>query len=190
MDGIAWAAAALDVARGRLDVATGNLANVSTDGFSRRSLRAFLTPQGLQSRAETSHEPGVLRRTGRDDDYALVGSGAFELRAAHGSVVRTRDGAFVRDRDGYLRDRSGSVLLDAQHRPVRLREGERLDGTRLGLPPGTRLQSGFLEGSNVDAVSAMVEVLQAERSFESAQKVVAAIDRTREKAATDVAAVK
>ena len=36
----------------------------------------------------------------------------------------------------------------------------------------------------------MIDVLEAERSFESAQKVVAAIDSTREKSAGDVARVK
>ena len=37
--------------------------------------------------------------------------------------------------------------------------------------------------NNVNAIGEMIDVLAAERSFESAQKAVAAIDRSREKAA-------
>jgi hypothetical protein len=36
----------------------------------------------------------------------------------------------------------------------------------------------------------MIDVLSAERSFESAEKVVASIDRAREKSSSDVARVK
>ena len=38
-------------------------------------------------------------------------------------------------------------------------------------------------GNGVDAIHEMVDVLAAERSFESAEKTVAAIDTTRQKAA-------
>jgi flagellar basal body rod protein FlgC len=46
-----------------------------------------------------------------------------------------------------------------------------------------------LEGPAVDAVAEMIDVLSAERSFESAEKAVAAIDATRQKSA-DAARVK
>ena len=61
---------------------------------------------------------------------------------------------------------------------------------RIPLPVGSTLRSGFLEASGVDAIHEMIDVLSAERSFESAQKVVSSIDKTREKSATDVARVK
>ena len=53
--------------------------------------------------------------------------------------------------------------------------------------PAARLGSFTLGG--VDAIGEMVDVLAAERSFESAQKVVSAIDDTR-RASSDAAAVK
>jgi flagellar basal body rod protein FlgG len=86
MDGIAWAASAMVAARTRLEIATENLANVSTADF--RPL------------------------------------------AAHGTITRERGDA-----------------------------------------------------TGVDAIAEMIGVLTAERSFESAQKTVAAIDGTRRKAA-------
>jgi len=53
----------------------------------------------------------------------------------------------------------------------------------LSLPAGARVVRGFLETAGVDAIAEMVDVLAAERSFESAEKAVAAIDASRRKAA-------
>ena len=98
MDGIAWAASAMVAARTRLEIATENLANVSTEGFRRILARGALTPGGV---------------------------------------------AIARE--------------------------------RLGTGPHLK--------NNVDAISEMIDVLAAERSFESAQKTVSAIDASRQKAA-------
>jgi flagellar basal body rod protein FlgG len=112
-------------ARTRLEIATENLANVSTEGFRRVAARGFLTAFGVVIARE---------RTGRQ-------------------TIETRAGAFVRESDGALRDASG-------HRIV-----------------GPRLSNG------VDSIAEMIDVLAAERSFESAQKTVNAIDLSRQKAA-------
>jgi len=86
-------------ARTRLEIATDNLANVSTSGFARIAARGALTPTGV-------------------------------------TIYRSRESA-----------------------PAR------------GMPNG------------VDAIAEMIDVLAAERSFESAQKAVAAIDQSRQKSA-------
>jgi flagellar basal body rod protein FlgG len=93
VDGIAWAASAMVAARTRLEIATENLANVSSQGFRPITGRGFLDASGVK-------------------------------------IVRERS---------------------AEH--------------------------------GVDAISEMIDVLAAERSFESAQKAVAAIDLSRQKAA-------
>ena len=91
-------------ARTRLEIATENLANASTDGFRRIAARGFLTKAGV---------------------------------------------AIARERDS------------ANH----------------------SLRAGSFASNGVDAIAEMVDVLAAERSFESAEKVVAAIDQSRQKAA-------
>jgi flagellar basal body rod protein FlgG len=96
-------------ARTRLEIATENLANVSTDGFARIAARGSLTSHGVE--LVRIREPGV---------------------ATH---VESR-----------------------------------------GDPSGPHL-------NGVDAIAEMIDVLAAERSFESAQKVVAAIDQSRQKSA-------
>lgn len=202
MDGIAWAGSAMVAARVRLDVATDNLANVSTDGFRKIAARGTLTPFGVRVRRYASAEHGPLRATGRAWDLAIVGDGAFWVRDAAGRTSRTRAGSFVRERDGSLRDSQDRALV-VNGRIVRVPEGTTVDergallpaggGTpiaRIALPAGSSIRSGFLESAAVNAVGEMIDVLRAQRSFETAQKVVTAIDGVREKSSGEIARVK
>ena len=52
------------------------------------------------------------------------------------------------------------------------------------------VRSGFIETANVNAIDEMVNVLTSQRSFESAEKVVSAIDGVRQKNANEVARIK
>jgi len=180
-------------ARTRLDIATENLSNVSSDGFVRGAARGFLTPIGVAIAREPAPRHGELRRTGRDLDLAMIGDGAFRVCDAAGRIASTRAGAFVRAADGTLRDAAGRALLGL-HGPIRLPDDGRIDPDgrvvvagrivdALPLAPGARVQRGFLEGAGVDSIAEMIDILAAERSFESAQKVVTAIDLSRQKAA-------
>jgi len=171
MDGIDWAGSAIVAARMRLEIAADNLANVSSDGFRGSLARGFMTPSGVEIERAPIAQHGSLRHTGRSSDLAIVGSGAFRIRDARGGIFETRNGAFTRASDGRLRDDAGRLLV----------------GTRLAR--GSSIRSGFLEAANVDAVGQMVAMLSAQRSFESAEKAVSAIDQAREKAAGDVAKV-
>lgn len=200
MDGIGWAAGAMNAARTRLDTAAENLANGSTDGFRKSSVRGFLSARGIVMERTPNASQGPLRRTGRDLDLAIVGAGSFRVRDASGRISETRDGAFVRDRFGRLVDDAGRVVVGSRG-TVFLPDGAAIDSTgaivrggvtlnRIPLPGGASIRTGFLEGSNVDAIGEMIDVLTAQRSFESAQKVLSAIDQTRERAATQVAQLK
>jgi flagellar basal body rod protein FlgG len=187
----------MSAARGRLDIATENLANGSTDGFRRATARGTIDATGVHIARETDREQGALRRTGRTYDLALAGSGEFTVRDFGGRTWTTRNGGFTRDRFNHLSDDAGRVLLGA-HGPLYVPEGAAIEpdgnvslrGTivdRLPLQRGTSVQSGMLESSNVNAIGEMVDVLTAQRSFESAQKVLSAIDAVDEKSATAVA---
>jgi len=190
-----WMASAMRAARSQLDVATQNLANVSSDGFRRIATTLDLDDRGLRVRREASAEQGAIRRTNRSLDVAILGPGAFRVGAE-----ATRNGAFVRDRDGYLADDRGRRLA-GRCGPIRFPDGATIgaDGSvrteagrlidRIPLPPGTRLETGALEASNVNAIAESLSVLEAQRSFETAQKVLVAIDDTRNKAANDVGRV-
>ena len=187
-------------ARSRLDIATGNLANVSSDGFHAVVARGRLTGHGVEIAQSSAPGQGVFRHTGRPFDFAIVGDGAFRLQDHRGRVSATRDGAFERDRFGALRDAQGRVLLGL-HGPLRVPGGATIDERgrvllggkqidRIAAGRDATLRSGFLETSNVDAISEMVGVLTSQRSFESAEKTVAAIDAVRQKSSNDVARIK
>ena len=200
MDGIGWAASAMSAARARLDVAAENLANGSTGAFHRTLLRDVLGSAGVSMLQARDESQGALRRTGRPFDLAIVGKGTFRVQAPGGKLQESRDGAFRRDRFDRLVDAQGRFLLGSAG-PVRVpnrakieRDGViDLDGVflnRIPLPRGTTLRTGFLESSNVDAIGEMVDMLSAERSFETAQKVLTTIDQTRERAASQVGTLK
>ena len=200
MDGIGWALSAMSAARTRLDVAAANLANGTTDGFRRAAVRGVLTNAGVAMYKTTDPAQGAFRRTGREFDLAIAGQGAFRLHDAAAGTVYTRCGAFTRDRDGTVRDTRGRALVGSLG-PVRVPEGASIDEhgnvvqngrviNRIELPAHSLVRHGFLESSNVDAVSETIEVLTAQRSFESAQKVLSAIDQTRERAVTQVPQVR
>jgi flagellar basal body rod protein FlgG len=132
-------------------------------------------------------------------DLALLGPGAFRVAPERNPKLAqaTRAGAFLCDRNGYVVDLSGRTLMGRDGRFVRLphampiatdgtwRDGDRIVAA-LELPSGTTVRSGFLEGSNVNAIDEMIGVIDAQRAFETAQKTLSAIDETRSKATNDV----
>lgn len=206
MDGIDLMATAMHAAQARLDVAASNLANVSSAGFRKRLARATLTARGLVTSSRLDATPGPLAATGRAFDLAVAGDGAFFVRDRHGAVTPLRSASFERDAAGHLTDGAGGVLLGVRG-PLVVAADATFDargfvrGTdagdrpgardeRVRLQPGTEVRGGFLERANVDAVREMVDVLGAQRAFETAQKTLVAIDDTRQKDVNDVARVK
>ncbi len=156
----------MSAAQARLEIAVQNLANGSSDGFRKSLARGWLQARGVRVVPVRDDSQGALRRTGRAFDRAIVGRGSFVVREPGGRIVQTRDGAFSRDRFGRLRDDLGRTLV------------------RTSLESGAYVRSSFLESSNVDAIGEMVNVLEAERFFETAQKVLSAIDQTSEQASS------
>lgn len=59
------------------------------------------------------------------------------------------------------------------------------NATRVGLK--TKIQQGFMEGSNVNAVEEMSELIKAHRHFESIQKAINSYDSISNKAVNDIA---
>jgi flagellar basal-body rod protein FlgG len=201
MDGIALMATAMNAAKSRLDVSASNLANVSTDGFHKSLAHVALTDRGLVATSSLDASQGTLKHTGRTFDLAIVGGGGFFVREPGGSIVETRSGSFERDASGHLVDERGRALAGRNGSPIAAGADASIDARgivrdagavvgQIRLRPGTTVQSGFLEGANVDAVREMVNVLEAQRAFETAQKTLGAIDEARQKDVNDVVRVK
>jgi flagellar basal-body rod protein FlgF len=190
-----WMATAMQAARAQLETATQNLANVSSDGYRRATSRLALSAHGVVAAQSRTFEQGAIRETGRPLDLALLGPGSFHVGAGS-----TRNGAFMSDRNGWLTDdrgrrvlgTRGPIAVDAQTTigsDGEVRSGGRRVNT-IPLPPGTRVQSGALETSNVNAIGETLEILNAQRAYETAQKVLVAIDEARQKAVNDVVRLK
>ena len=166
---------------------------------------------GLGARIEqqtTDASPGPLRTTDEPLDFAVEGAGFFAVRT-RGGIRYTRDGQFAVSARGTLVTAAGDDVLGPNGRPVRAAKGARIDpraigvvaltgvrresgnlyaGTPAGGPAGT-VRAGALEGSAVDAVETVVDMLGSLRAFEAGQRVITTIDSTLAKAANQVGAL-
>jgi flagellar basal-body rod protein FlgG len=151
---------------------------------------------------------GPVRDTGEPLDFAVEGDGFFAVRTA-GGVRYTRDGQFSRSAAGTLVTATGDDVLGPGGAPVRVGTDGHVASTAIGvvaltnpacqgdnLFTGTaggaatgRVRGGALEGSAVDPVHTMVEMLGSLRAFEAGQRVITTIDSTLNKAANQVGSV-
>ncbi|MCR5833558.1 MAG: flagellar hook-basal body protein [Selenomonadaceae bacterium] len=65
------------------------------------------------------YQQGALESTGNTYDLAIAGDGFFAVQTPDG-VRYTRNGAFFKDNNGYLKDIRGYNLLDTQGNPIRI----------------------------------------------------------------------
>jgi len=111
--GISLSAEAMNNHISKNDVIANNMANVNTTGFKRDILIYQRGEEnGIQvtnPRVTVNFDQGPLNRTGRPLDLAIHGDGFFEVETGEGTRY-TRNGAFVRDSDGYLTTQEGNPV--------------------------------------------------------------------------------
>jgi flagellar basal-body rod protein FlgG len=153
----------------------------------------------------TDLSPEALRSTGEPLDLAIAGPGYFAVQTANG-VRYTRDGSFKAAANGTLTDQLGNTVLGTDRRPVKVAADGTVDvkqvgnfaltgvrkqgdsyftGTAAGAAKG-EVQSGYLEGSGVEAGRTMVDMMASLRAFEAGQKAIQTIDGTLQQAAGQV----
>lgn len=155
-------------------------------------------------------ELGPVEQTGNGLDFALKHNDTFfKVQNANGDVVLTRDGSF-KVVDNLLVTSDNYPVLNAENEPIAVEDGINIL-QQLGIAQtsydnlenegrnnyrikenaavnfnvaednSTVALQGALEKSNVNAVSAMVELIDAHRRFEQAQKAVTSIGETNAK---------
>jgi flagellar basal-body rod protein FlgG len=146
-------------------------------------------------------EVGAIASTGNKLDFALEQPDTFfKLQDKNGDIVYTRDGAF-KILDGLLVDSNGNNILNADNGPIEVDDNVR---AQLGITqiPFSNLEKignnsfklkddneyaifdnndglileGAIEKSNVNSVTAMVELIDAHRRFDQSQKAIKTID--------------
>lgn len=146
-------------------------------------------------------ETGPIMMTGNNLDFALNDSDTFfKIQNENGDIVYSRDGSF-KNLDGFLVDGNGNNILNTDNEPIEVEEGfaaqigvSRADyknlekvgnNTYILKNPNeiedlenndNRLVQGAVESSNVNSVSAMVELIDAHRRFDQSQKAIKSID--------------
>jgi flagellar basal-body rod protein FlgF len=167
----------IDLRAGRLED-TGNDLDFAIQG---RGFFAIRTPEGtgytragrftLNERGEIATSAGhpVLGQSGP----IVVGNGSDLAVAPDGTV--SVDGAVA-----------GRIRLADFLRPDRLRHGE--DGLFVAPPDAVeepvrapRIRQGALEGSNVDATTEMVELIEAQRSYDRKHRAISVLNDAMEK---------
>jgi flagellar basal body rod protein FlgG len=110
-NGLTSAAAALRYWERRQEVASNNLANVSTDGFKAERVFARMLGDAMPAaQTATDARGGALRETRNPLDVALAGDGFFVVDTPNGERF-TRGGSFRLDAERRLVDASGHPVL-------------------------------------------------------------------------------
>jgi flagellar basal-body rod protein FlgG len=130
------------------------------------------------------------RRFTRDGQLVLDGSGRLET--ATGYLVLDAQGRPIQPggADGLTISADGTVSRNGRAiatlgvvsltNPVK--EGDTLfNGTAAGRPAGTVVRQGYLEGSSIDPTTAMVDMIESLRTYQSDQKAIQTIDETLDK---------
>ena len=124
----------------------------------------------------------VFTRSGRfkvNEEGMLALTSGHVVQGSSGSPIKDLRGLVRIEKDGKVYNNNEEVgkipLFDFERPELLEREGSLLFRPQNNQPPQeieTKLVPGALEGSNVNAVMAMVELVRVHRSFESSKKAI------------------
>ena len=149
---------------------------------------------------------GAIVQTGNRLDFALKEPNLFfKVKDNKGNILLTRDGSF-KNLDGFLVTSEGYKILNINNEPIEINEGfesqialiktkfENLQKignnnykilNQKNISTITNIEGkilqGALEKSNVNAISAMVKLINAQRRVEQTQKALTGIDEINSK---------
>lgn len=148
-----------------------------------------------------SGEKGPVVTTGNQFDFALTQNDTFfKIQDMNGDIVYTRDGAF-KNLDNFLVDSNGNNVLNADNEPIVIEDNfqsqigvvqipysnlEKIGNNNFKATDAANVQiienndgmvvQGAIEKSNVNSVTAMVELIDAHRRFDQSQRAIKSID--------------
>lgn len=146
-------------------------------------------------------EMGPIAMTGNTLDFALNNPDTFfKIQNADGDIVYSRDGAF-KNLDNFLVDSNGNNVLNADNEPIVIEDNfasqvgvvkipytnlDKIGDNTYAIKDANTMEifenndnlvvQGAIEKSNVNSVTAMVELIDAHRRFDQSQKAIKSID--------------
>jgi len=154
------AAAALRYWERRQEVASNNLANVSTDGFKGQKVFARMVEGALPAADEaTDFTPGAIHSTGNPYDVALTGRNFMVVKTANGERL-SRGGQLQVNTQGFLTDSAGNEVL-GDTGPIRINNKGKSDISAI-----TITGSGSVRVNNADVAQLRIETIPANSSPE------------------------
>ena len=153
-----------------------------------------------------NQDMGAIVQTGNGFDFALNKRGTYfkVLNTRNNTIEYTRDGSF-KAINGELVTQNGYKVLNNNNQPIAIDENNlfvneisvvQIDSKELLkvgdnnykannvtnlVNDGTIVLQGALEQSNVNTISTMVDLIEAQRGFEQAQKAIKSIDEVNAK---------
>lgn len=154
------AAAALRYWERRQEVASNNLANVSTDGFKGQQVFSRMVEGALPTAEEaTDFSPGTIHSTGNPYDVAVTGRNFLVVKTANGERL-SRGGQLQVDKDGFLTDGAGNQVL-GENGPIRLDTKGNSDLTSFSITG-----SGTVRANDRDVAQLRVETIAPKTSLQ------------------------
>lgn len=127
-------------AQNKLDGLSHNLANVNTIGYQEdrtafsSQFSSKMGREGMPDKTSAaflsmnkqyiSTQPGTIRQTGNEFDFAIQGNGYFRVQLENGNEALTRAGNFKLNAEGSLLNQSNLPVLDSAGTPITLPVGQ------------------------------------------------------------------
>jgi flagellar basal-body rod protein FlgF len=177
------------------------LERAQNEGFSPTKINTVTNNVPKIDAKYINSEMGPIVTTGNTLDFALNNPDTFfKIQNMDGDIVYSRDGAF-KNVDNFLVDSNGNNVLNADNEPIVIEDGfasqvgvvkipyanlEKIGDNTYSMKNANEMEifenndnlivQGAIEQSNVNSVTAMVELIDAHRRFEQSQKAVKSID--------------
>jgi len=155
---------------------TGNVLDVALDGEGFFSVQS---PQGLQYTRKGNFVLNSNNTLVTQEGYPVLGKGGGKIQISGQNIVVASSGAIIVD--GVEADTL--KIVDFANKKGLLKIGNSLyspqDPNDTGAPADkAQVQQGFIEGSNVDPIKMMTEMIDVIRGYESYQKILQSMNET------------
>ncbi len=163
---------------------TGNALDIGLEGEGFFSVQ---TPHGVQYTRKGNFALNSDGTLVTQEGYPVQGNGGGKIRISGKEVVVDPGGAIIVD--GVKVDTLN--VVDFPNKKGLLKNGDSfyspIDPNVQGSPAGkTLVHQGAIEGSNVDSIKIMTEMIDVIRGYESYQKVLQSLNDTNSKAVNDL----